>query len=183
MVSSILKKAWVNLSLSMLFIFVFSFDIRAQKISKYYISSLQQRGTLYFIHSHLAFKAKRNRATFTYDITYLSSSDSALVNFSYYEPINQNISAIDSVQFIYSDHIITSNAKKIFIEPKKKYWQYRYSLNFLFKDLNKLYFQDNPPRVILYRQKKSVELNVSKQIWQRQASIIQRIFALIESNR
>jgi hypothetical protein len=54
---------------------------KAQKIKKYYVSSKQDKGTLFFIRPQKGFKNKHLGSRLTYDITCFSGADSLTFNF------------------------------------------------------------------------------------------------------
>lgn len=162
---------------SLLFIAI---TINGQNISKYYNSSLQGNGTLYFIFPQNGFNNNKINGKLTYDITYLTTNDSAILNFSYYEKLDRTI---DSVAFISGNQRFSSSAKKIFIETKKNKWHYRYSTSLLFKELNVFFSATDDAKIILYTQQGTVELNIKTKIWKKQTSVTKKILTLIKYNQ
>jgi hypothetical protein len=154
--------------------------INGQNISKYYNSSLQENGTLYFIFPQSGFHNNKINGKLTYDITYLTTNDSAILNFSYYDKLDRTI---DSVAFISPSQRFSSSAKKIFIETKKTKWHYRYSTNILFTDLNVFFNQADNAKIILYTQQGTVELNIKTKTWRKQSSVTKKILTLIKYNQ
>lgn len=154
--------------------------INGQNISKYYNSSLQENGTLYFIFPQSGFHNNKINGKLIYDITYLTTNDSAILNFSYYDKLDRTI---DSVAFISAIQRFSSVAKKIFIETKKTKWHYRYSTNILFTDLNVFFNQADNAKIILYTQQGTVELNIKTKTWRKQSSVTKKILTLIKYNR
>ena len=160
---------------------VFTGNSNAQNISKYYTSSLQQSGTLYFILPQSGFRNNEIRSELTYDITYLTAMDNTVLNFSYYDKLSRDI---DSIAFVGDEIRITSiDIKKIFVEPKKGRWHYRYSSNFLFRDLANLFNQSPPPKLFLYTKQGIVELNIKKKNWGKTTSVNKTIFTMIKHNQ
>ena len=154
--------------------------INGQNISKYYNSSLQGNGTLYFIFPQSGFNNNKINCKFTYDITYLTTNDSAILNFSYFDKLDR---AIDSVAFITGSHRFSSSAKKIFIETKKTKWHYRYSTNILFTELNVFFNSVDNAKIILYTQQGAVELGIKSKNWKKQSSVTKKILTLIKYNK
>ncbi|MGB9772388.1 MAG: hypothetical protein ACPLX7_10510 [Candidatus Kapaibacteriota bacterium] len=154
--------------------------INGQNISKYYTSSLQGNGTLYFIFPQSGFNNNKINSKLTYDITYLTTNDTATLNFSYYDKLDRTI---DSVVFICGNQRFSSIAKKIFIETKKTKWHYRYSTNLLFTELNVFFNSADNPKIILYTQQGTVELNIKAKTWKKYSSVTKKILTLIKYNQ
>jgi len=154
--------------------------INGQNISKYYTSSLQENGTLYFIIPQSGFNNNKINGKLTYDITYLTTNDTATLNFSYFDMANRDI---DSVVFIGVNKKCSSSVKKIFIETKKQKWHYRYSSKILFTDLINFFNQSDNPKIILYTKQGAVELNIKARTWKKQSSVTTKILTLIKYNK
>ncbi len=149
----------------------------AQEISKYYISRHQENGTVYFILEQQGFK--NEEASLAYDITYVTNSDTATVNFSL---VTKEDFSIDSITLFNNGNKLSSGTSRIYIEYKKEKWNYRYSSRFLFKDL-KLFFDAGSPQLILKTSNTPATFSIKKSKWEDQYSIVKKIFALIEHNR
>ena len=183
------EKVWVRYNAPIPFIVmivtcIFLFNLTgktlAQNISKYYTSSIQDKGTIYYIYPQSGFKNKKRKSEFTYDLTYMSNSDSVRINYSYFD---KSSALIDSISFFAPDKsVITSKAHKIFIEEKKQRWQYRYACAFLFPDLKKIFDQKEPPTIILYTRQGASPLYINKKSWKNQSAIIAKIFELFMLN-
>jgi hypothetical protein len=155
-------------------------QLLGQNISKYYTSAPQTNGTLFFILPQGEFENNKLKNKLTFDITYLTSSDSAIFNFSYFDRLERTI---DSVAFVSSTERFTSSAKKLFIETHKSKWHYRYSSNILFSDLNKFFDDVPPPKIILFTQEGAIELNAKPSHWKKQSVVTTKIFTLIKYNQ
>ncbi len=151
-----------------------------QNVSSYYTSSLQEKGTLYFILPQTGFEEGITKNKFTYDITYLTNNDTAIVNFSYFDKLDRTF---DSIVFVSSNKKISSNLKKLFIETKKLKWHYRYSSKFLFTDIDGFFNQSESPKIMLYTQQGIVELKMKTKTWKKQSGVVRKIIALIKLNR
>lgn len=162
---------------SVLLLVFFSFNSYAQKLSKHYISSLQQNGTLYFIYEQNDFKSKSS--DFKYDLTILSTGDSVTMNFSILEKDNVEI---DSIQLVKESLQLTSGTERIFIEPKKNLWHGRFTTKFLFTDIQKFY-SEGVPKIILYAKKGNMEFTIKKSAWEDQYELMNRIFQVIKYNK
>jgi hypothetical protein len=175
-----------GLSLLLCFILLFSFllkinfDCSGQNISKYYKSSYQSNGTLYFIKPQYGFTNNKKKIKFVYDITYESKSDTATFNFSYY--IKSNFTT-EHISFIFNNQKYSSDVKKLFVEQKKGRWFYRYSSKILYNDLNFIFNQTSKPEIILSSKQESINLNIKKKTWKKLSSITKKIFTLINLNK
>lgn len=166
-----------------LFFFSFLFlssIIYGQNISKHYTSSTQDGGKLYFILPQSGFKNNKLKSELIYDLTYLSSSDSIVLNFSYFDKSEINI---DSIALFYDNHETTSQVKTLFVEANKRKWHYRYSTKLNFDDIDSFFNQNSEPKIVLWTQNKPLELYVKPRIWKKQSSIIKKILTMIKYNQ
>jgi len=181
MVNNHLKRTYLVRPFFIFFLLIITAGVtNAQKLSKYYTSAMQESGVLYFIEPKQEFKNNKENCKFTYDLTYLSTKDTVLLNFTY---LDNTIRVIDSISIIYGDKHISSIAEKIFIETDKKFWKHRYSSNFLFKDIFLLFQQEKSPIVVIYYQDKHTQLKIKKSKWTKQSAIISKILMLINANK
>lgn len=156
------------------------FGAGAQKISKYWVSTKQDNGTLYYILPQEGFKSKEHRSELVYDITVMSSRDTSSVNFSYFD---EKELAIDSLVFIMDDSIFPVRTEKIFVETEKKSWHYRYSADVPFNLLRGLFNRSHPPEIMLVAQPVDLTLRMKPGKWKKLSAVNQRIFTLINQNR
>jgi hypothetical protein len=157
-----------------------SINSNGQNISSHYTSSLQKKGTLYFILPKSGFEEGSTKNEFTYDITYLTSNDTVTVNFSYFDKLDRTF---DSIVFVSSNKKFSSNVKKLFIETKKLKWHYRCTSKFLFNDIDGFFNQPEDPKIMLYTQQGIVELKMKTKTWKKQSAVVRKIIALIKLNR
>lgn len=151
----------------------------AQKISKYYTSSMQENGVLYFIEPEQEFKNKLERSKFSYDMTYLTTKDSIFLNFTYSD---NTIIVIDSISFVQGNKRISSNTEKLFIEADKEIWKHRYSAKFLFNDINSIFQQGKKPIVLIYYESEIMQLEIRNSKWRKQSEIMSKILTMIKAN-
>lgn len=154
--------------------------INGQNISKYYNSSLQANGSIFFIFPQSGFNNSKINSKFVYDITYLTANDSAILNFSYFDKIDRTI---DSLAFVTGSQEFKSVVKKIFIETKRQKWHYRYSTNILFTDLDRFFNTADNAKIILYTKQGKVELSIKDKNWKKQSSVTKKILSLIKYNK
>lgn len=151
-----------------------------QNVAKHFTSSQQDNGILYFIFPQSGFTKKATKSRFVYDITYLNSSDSAILNFSYFAPEPQEL---DSIVFVGNQTRCSSGLKKMFVEAEKRQWHNRYSATVPFAELENFFREASPPQIILFSKGNALELNIAPKIWKQQSDIIGKIMTAIEHNR
>ncbi len=175
------KRAWIKRSfILLLFFHLICFIAKAQNISKFYTSSIQENGILYFIEPKQEFSNKKERAKLIYDLTYLAGNDSISVNFTY---TNNFVKKIDSIVLIQEKIRLHSKTKKIFIETNKNVWVHRYSAIFSFNEFTKIFKQNKQAQILIYFQNKPVKLEINDKKWKKTSHIITKIFNLIEANK
>lgn len=163
-----------------LLLFLLSGLIKGQNISKHYKSSAQGKGLLYFILPQKGFANNKLKSTFTYDITYLTTSNFAALNFSYYDKMER---VIDSIGFINGNQKFSANTRKLFVDTKKSKWHYRYSAECPYVDLCSFFNQASQPKIILYTKQGTVELSIKEKTWKRQSFMTNKILNLIKQNQ
>jgi hypothetical protein len=152
---------------------------QAQRISKYYNSSIQENGLLYFIEPPQEFVSSDGESSLLFDITYLTTDDSATLNFTF---IDAAIQKIDSIHFHQPSSHLGSPARKIFVESYKGIWKHRYSASFSFEELNAFFTQIEEIGASLTFEKGKIELQPAKRKWEKHALILSRVLAMIEAN-
>ena len=160
---------------------VCSQSAEAQKLKKYYTSSIESKGAIYYIFPLKGFKNPSSGGYFVYDITYLTGHDSATVNFSYFD---KNALVLDGICFTNNDRACTLQPlKKIFIESKKSKWHYRFTTKMAFADLKNFYVANHTAKISLHSNKGQLDLKEKKRTWKKQAGAITRILELISLNQ
>jgi hypothetical protein len=181
MVNNVLQLRAYLLRPSFLFLLIaLSSTLQAQKISKYYTSTKQDNGILYFVEPKHEFKNKRKNAEFSYDLTYLSSHDSMVFNFSL---IYDKIRSIDSITFFQNNIRLKSKTTNIYTEAYKNAWEHRYSARFLLNDLAGLYKPKEMTSISLYCKNEVINLEMKKRKWKKQSGILSKIFEMIKANK
>ena len=152
----------------------------AQKISKYFTSSMQSNGVLYFIEPKQEFKNDKGDCNLSYDLTCLTTNDTVTLNFTYSD---KKLREIDSIGFILDNRRISSRTKKIFIESKKSKWKHRYSSQFLFNDLDLFFKQQSDASIFIKHTDKSILLKTIKRKWNKHSKILSKILFMIKANK
>ncbi len=161
-------------ALLLLFYPAFSYG---QNISKYYTSHHQENGIIYFIEEQEGFR--NESSSLKYDITYLTNSDSATLNFSF---TTTDEVKIDSLILQNNQIRLASATSRLYVEFRKNKWVYRYSSRFLYKDLENFYV-DGIPNIDLKSGKDTFRLEIKQNKWKEQHSIIKNIMTLINLNK
>lgn len=181
MVNKQLKRTCFSRPFLPLILFVAAFNTaNAQKISKYFTSSMQDDGTLYFIEPKQEFKNNKEHCNLYFDLTYLTSNDSISLNFTY---LDKKIRSIDSLSFIQGNMKISTYTKKLFIESDKKIWKHRYSGKFFFNDLDFLFQQKKKYSILVHYEGESIHLDLEKRKWKIKSELLSKILLMIKSNK
>jgi len=154
-------------------------SLNAQKISKYYTVMSQKSGNLYYIEPEYGFTSKKDKCDLTFDMTYLSSDDSLILNFSLIHP---EIIEIDSIAFLQDEKSISSSTQKIFIEDEKKSWEHRYASHFSMEDINDTFLQENSPRLAIYSDQSTLIMTMKQNHWKKESDIVSKIIRMIQVN-
>jgi hypothetical protein len=153
----------------------------SQKLSKYYSSFLQEVGTIYHIPSIKPFSAKKPGKELRYDITYINSKDSMTISISYF---SRKTLMPDSILVTGKNFYVAAPLEKIFIEPKKRLWKYRYSFSVRYEDAQKLFDLQEPPSICIKDKNGEKHLtHISQRKWKKSANIVKQIFFIIDMNR
>ncbi|GHT25592.1 hypothetical protein FACS189430_12230 [Bacteroidia bacterium] len=147
----------------------------AQDLKKYYVSSIQPAGILYFILPQTNFTNPASHTGFSMDVTYLDSGDSATVNFTYSDPANIELR---SITFAYLEWGYRAPVKRIYIDTNKNLWVYRYTFAIPFRDLS-LFYRTKEPQITLTTDSGAIPLKAEKAQWKKNADISGRIIGMI----
>lgn len=150
-----------------------------QKVTKFYTSAKQDSGTLYFINTREEVKNKKANSRFSYQISYITSADSVVVNFSV---TDDDALQIDSLRFR-SSSAISAAAEKLFIDPAKKLWHNRYTARFSFEEFKSLLEGAAPLSYAVHAKSGTIAFVPPAKKGRKTAAILKRIFAIIDLNR
>jgi|SRR5690625_3785580 len=180
MVSNLTKMTWITRHLLFLSFLLLSNNIYSQDISKHYTSSTQEDGTLYYVLPQKGFKNNKIKSELIYDLTYLTSNETILLNFSYFDKSERKV---DSIALFYNNQKATNQVKTLFVKADKKQWHYRYSSELKFVDMDDFLNQTSKPKIILYTQDEPIELLIKQRAWKKQSSILKKISTMIKYNQ
>lgn len=148
------------------------------KFIKILYSIIQDKHVLYYIVPQKGFYNDKN--IFTYDLTYLSKSNSITLNFSF---LNKNLLILDSISLCINDECVSSKLQKIFIEHNKNKWQCRYSSKFSFNFIYSFFTENNNnPKIILHSNSAPILLNINKNKWEKLSKLNNKIFSIMKAN-
>jgi len=172
------------LQTSCLFVFlVISNCLFSQRINKYFVSNVQDNGILYFIEPEHKWKSTEDN-TFEFDITYLSSTDSISLNFSF---LSKELEEINNLLFNIegAEKPISVLCDKIYIDYNKRIWVHRYTSKISHNEFLQLYAnnQGPAPKVVVKFKNDECVLFTNERKWRKKSKIINRIFQLTEANK
>lgn len=154
--------------------------VSAQKIKNHYVSSMQQKGTLYFIRPQKGFKNQELGSRFLYDITCFSATDSVTFNFSYFD---KNVRNLDSIYLLTGSKKFSAPVARIFVETKKSSWHYRFTARFALNDIQAFFNEKERGTITLVDRSTPIPLRTNKKKWKKYAAINTKIIQLIRYNK
>ncbi|PWJ40966.1 hypothetical protein [Sediminitomix flava] len=173
--------AGIYKSISLFFFLLLSVSVQAQDISKYFTSHYQEGGSLYFIFPQDGFVNESNKNPFTYDITYLVSKDTVTLNFSY---LDASQIEIEKLSLKTEEGSKSFKTKKIFVESEDEKWHHRYTALIPYADIKALFKQHElQPKLALVCESEHIDLCIKASKWEKQSSIISKIFMEIDANQ
>lgn len=150
----------------------------AQNIRGHYVSKAEADGVIYHTFPVTLFE-NRDAGDLTYDITYKENRGRATVNFTC--RMAQAI-PVDSVRFASGGLEIVEPAGKLYLEPEKKGWKHRYTLDVDFSLLCRFFDEKAEPEVTLYAGGRPHAYFVKRSAWRSYAPVGYRIFEMIRVN-
>jgi hypothetical protein len=157
-----------------------SLAVHGQKLNKYYTSSIIEGGTLYFVFPFGDFQEATTKTPLIFDISYISSRDSATLNFSYFHS-----SALPASSLILksADIVVTCPARKLFIDLENhQKWHHRYSTTVRMSDLSRFFQSAIPPEIIVTTDDGPLLYRIGKGRWNKQGRIVSSIVQMIQAN-
>ena len=178
MVSNQIKMGCKTLHLFFFSLLILCSKTNGQNISKHYASLYQENRILYYIFPTKGFKNKSGNHL-VYDITYLTTTDTAIIKFSYFDKNKKDIKELN----VLSDKLTILTTNKIFVETKKRKWHYRYSAKIALNDLIHLFAQKVPPTIKIISQPETTELRMRKSRWKKLAKRTTKILEMVIFNK
>lgn len=159
---------------------VLSLSLFSQKISKYYVAGMQEKGILYYIYKQPSFRSTTGKRYLKFDITYLNSKDSATITFSYFD---RSATTLDSLVLLDGSSRVPSQLKKIYIEDEGRSWNYRYSALVPYNNLVSFFSKPGSQTLLLYTKETQVNLKMKNKAWKKSSARLSKIFQLINYNK
>lgn len=155
--------------------------VSGQKLSKYYTATALEKGTLYYLFPMEGFREAENRDPLIFDISYLSSRDSAILNFSYFHSFAL---PADHLALQSGDTLITCfPVRKLFMEVEKKAkWHHRYSTTIHIADLELFFQSEQAPGMIITANGIQRRYLISQSKWNKQRRVVSLILQMIRAN-
>lgn len=155
----------------------FALSLSAKDINKYYVSSYQDNGVLYFVYPDLTFLGE---GELSFDLTYLHPNDSVVLNFTY---TDTQLLKLQQLSISVNHSVLASDSlNQLFVEYKKGSWVHRYSATFEKHTLYTLLTEPTPIDILLSTADGIVNLEVKEKQWKKQSEILQLIFQMIDAN-
>ncbi|MCM1151429.1 MAG: hypothetical protein NC322_05255 [Alistipes senegalensis] len=150
-----------------------------QNIRGRYVSRADDDGTIYHLLPVTLFES-RSEGDLTFDLTYKAGPQGrAVLNFTYFASAP---TPADSVSFDAGRISLAGPAERFYIEPDKKSWKHRYSLQ-TDAELVRAFFDETAvPRVIVYSGGVPHPYEVKKSAWRSYAPVGRKIFEMIRLN-
>jgi hypothetical protein len=176
------RMRWIVTSSLLLVLLLSCKYSQSQDISKYYIASYQEEGILYFIDPLEDWKNRKEKADFSFDITYFTANDSLVYNFSLLTKAN---SAPQFLTIKLGDESLFTKCEKIFIEAEKSRYHYRYSAKIAFDDFYRFIQTkaEEPLIIVSLENQQEIIFSTTQSKWLKQHDILQRIFIIISLNK
>lgn len=150
-----------------------------QNIRGHYVSKADSDGTIYHLLPVTLFD-NRSCGDLTFDLTYKECRDGRVtLNFTYFAVTPM---PADSVRFCAGQGIMAGAVTKLYIEPDKKRWKHRYSLQTDAAAARAFFDEQATPRVVVGCEGQTLVYEVKKSAWRSYAPVGRRIFEMIRLN-
>ena len=175
-----LRKALLSAIILLIFVFSPHFIVSGQKLTKYYTAATLDSGTLYFIFPLDDFQETTAKSRLIFDISYLSSRDSAMINFSYFY---SSAHPAHSLILKSEDNMTVCPARKLFMDVENhQKWHHRFTTTIHLSDLAFFFQSDLPPEIIIVTDDDHLIYRINKRHWKKQGNIISVILQMIQVN-
>ncbi len=154
-------------------------EATGQKLEKYYTHITQEGGDLYFLYPNTDFKNSDDGSEFAFDITYRPGTDSIVFNFTY---LTRESAQADSILLTSGGNRATAQAKKLYIDFKKKRWVQRYSAEIDYNELRAVFQSASPPTITVFSAGKPLKFIMKQSKWKKYHAALDKIFYIISEN-
>lgn len=154
-------------------------SVAGQNIRGHYVSKADADGTIYHTLPVTLFENRRE-GDLTFDLTYKEGQQGRVtLNFTY--RASQPLQA-DSVRFVAGEAVLAGPVVKFYIEPEKKLWKHRYSLQTDVALVRVFFDEDTEPQVVVYSGDRPLVYGVKRSAWHSYAPVGRKIFEMIRLN-
>lgn len=115
-----------------------------------------------------------------YDITYVTSRDSADVRFSFYSLAYEQVDSVALVSG--STRYVMDSLSVLYVEKDKKLWENRLSFSIDYEDLRSLYLLDESFQFWVYGLGNSYVYAFPKAAWRKEKALMSDVLAIIRAN-
>lgn len=154
-------------------------SVAGQNIRGHYVSKADIDGVIYHTLPVTLFEC-RGEGDLTFDLTYKEGQDGRVtLNFTYLAaaPV-----PADSVRFVAGPAVLAGPVEKFYIEPEKKLWKHRYSLQTDAASVRAFFDEQTSPQVVVNSEARTLVYDVKKSAWRSYAPVGRRIFEMIRLN-
>ena len=150
-----------------------------QNIRGHYVSKADGDGTIYHLLPVALFD-NRSCGDLTFDLTYKERHDGCVtLNFTYFAATPM---PADSVRFGAGLGVLAGAVTKLYIEPEKKMWKHRYSLQTEADRVRAFFDEQSLPQAVVCSEGRMLVYDAKKSAWRSYAPIGRRIFEMIRLN-
>lgn len=152
-------------------------SVSAQDIDKRYVMHIGAEGTVYhFLPVKVSSYRIDKKTHCTYDITYNTSEDSIVLNFTVFV---ETENGIDSLALCSGKNaVVNSCLNLLYVERAKESYRYRYTSRFSYVDIKSL-FAEKSPLIFTFYGDKTFECSYTDKKWKKECRMINEVFNLI----
>ena len=155
-------------------------SVFAQKTEDMYIMRHSSEGDLYFIRP-IQFSSADSKAELSYDITHLSTKDTASVKMTIYET---TLVRVDSVAIVSNGkRFLCDDVASIYKEKDKKLWAHRCDCPFPYHEVKLAMTADQAPTIIVYTNKSTLSYTMAANKWAKLRLRFSDVFLLIDESK
>ena len=153
--------------------------LHAQSIDKRYRTFLTSNGMLHFIGTKKLTKTE-NLTKFDFDITYITGTDSATVNFSFVTEIPTSVKSCSLTNGHMS--VVAAHPRMMFRDIMKRGYKIRTTTTIAFNDLQQLYANERPFTFSLTLENgASCAASFTPSQWVKEKKDLERVFSSIHT--
>lgn len=154
-------------------------SVAGQNIRDHYVSKADTDGVIYHTLPATLFENRRE-GDLTFDLTYKEGQQGRVtLNFTY--RASRPVQA-DSVRFVAGDVVLAGPVAKFYIEPEKKLWKHRYSLQTDVALVRVFFDESVEPQAVVYSGGEALVYDAKRSAWRSYAPVGRKIFEMIRLN-